>query len=84
MEVYPQILINVKVREKKDFKEIPPVYQAIRSAEKKLADRGRILIRYSGTEPKLRVMCEGEDQSEIETIAQEIAEVIETHLGLEE
>ncbi len=84
MEVYPQILINVKVREKKDFKDIPPVYQAIRSAEKKLADRGRILIRYSGTEPKLRVMVEGEDQSEIETIAQEIADTIETHLGLEE
>ena len=84
MEVYPQILINVKVREKKDFKDIPPVYQAIRSAEKKLADRGRILIRYSGTEPKLRVMVEGEDQSEIETIAQEIAGAIETHLGLEE
>ena len=84
MEVYPQILINVKVREKKDLKEIPPLYQAIRAAEKKLADRGRILIRYSGTEPKLRVMCEGEDQCEIETMAQEIAAVIDTHLGLGE
>jgi phosphoglucosamine mutase len=83
MEEYPQTLINVKVREKKDLKEIPPIYQAIRAAEKKLQDHGRILIRYSGTEPKLRVMCEGDNQKEIETIAQEIADLIETHLGLE-
>ena len=48
-----------------------------------MLDHGRILIRYSGTEPKLRVMCEGEDQTEIEAIAQEIAALIETHLGLE-
>jgi phosphoglucosamine mutase len=83
MEDYPQTLINVKVREKKDFKDIPPVFNVIRAAEKKLGNRGRILIRYSGTEPKLRVMCEGEDHSEVEAIAQEIADVIETHLGLE-
>jgi phosphoglucosamine mutase len=83
MEVYPQTLINVKVREKKDLKDIPPVFHAIRIAEKKLGNRGRILIRYSGTEPKLRVMCEGEDLTEVETIAQEIADVIESHLGLE-
>jgi phosphoglucosamine mutase len=83
MEVYPQTLINVKVREKKDLKEIPPIFQAIRAAEKKLLEHGRILIRYSGTEPKLRVMCEGEDQLEIEAIAQEIAALIETHLGLD-
>ncbi len=83
MEDYPQTLINVKVREKRDLKEIPPIYHAIRAAEKKLLDHGRILIRYSGTEPKLRVMCEGEDQTEIEAIAQEIAALIETHLGLE-
>lgn len=83
MEDYPQTLINVKVREKRDFKDIPPIYNVIRAAEKKLANRGRILIRYSGTEPKLRVMCEGEEQSEVEAIAQEIADVIEIHLGLE-
>jgi phosphoglucosamine mutase len=83
MQDYPQTLINVRVREKRDLTEIPPIYQAIRAAEKKLGTSGRLLIRYSGTEPKLRVMCEGEDQSEIETIAQEIADMIETHLGLE-
>jgi phosphoglucosamine mutase len=83
MQDYPQTLINVKVREKKDLKDIPPLYHAIRTAEKQLGTRGRILIRYSGTEPKLRVMCEGEDLTEVETIAQEIAALIETHLGLE-
>jgi phosphoglucosamine mutase len=82
MEVYPQTLVNVKVREKKDLKEIPPVYQAIRAAEKKLAERGRLLIRYSGTEPKLRVMCEGEDPIEVETMAHELAALIHEHLGL--
>lgn len=81
METYPQTLINVKVREKRDLKEIPVVYQAIKAWEKQLQSRGRILIRYSGTEPKLRVMCEGEDRSEVETAAQEIAQLIETHLG---
>ncbi len=81
METYPQTLINVKVREKKDLKEIPPVFHAIRTAEKKLGQRGRLLIRYSGTEPKLRVMCEGEDCREVETIAQEIAAIIHDHLG---
>lgn len=82
METYPQTLINVKVREKKDLKELPAVFQTIRAAEKKLGQRGRLLIRYSGTEPKLRVMCEGEDAYEVETIAQEIAAVISDHLGL--
>jgi len=82
MEVYPQTLINVTVREKKDIKHMPSVYQAIRAAEKKLGDRGRLLIRYSGTEPKLRVMCEGEDPVAVETIAQEIAALIHDQIGL--
>jgi phosphoglucosamine mutase len=81
MDVYPQILINVQVREKRDLTEFPVIIQRIRAAEKQLGDRGRILIRYSGTEPKLRVMCEGENNGEIETIAHEIAQLVETHLG---
>ena len=81
MEVYPQKLVNVKVREKKDLKDIPPVFQAIRAAEKQLGERGRLLIRYSGTEPKLRVMCEGEDLAEVENIAHSLAGLIQEHLG---
>ncbi len=84
MEVYPQALLNVRVREKKDLSQIPPIYQGIRAAEEKLGDRGRLLIRYSGTEAKLRVMCEGEDPEEVEAVAQEIADLIETHLGIED
>ncbi|MBW1917240.1 MAG: phosphoglucosamine mutase, partial [Deltaproteobacteria bacterium] len=81
MEVYPQTLLNVRVREKRDLSEVPPVIQGIRAAEKALGGRGRLLIRYSGTEPLLRVMCEGEDSQEVETIAQEVAALIQTHLN---
>ncbi|OPX19980.1 MAG: phosphoglucosamine mutase [Desulfobacca sp. 4484_104] len=81
MEVYPQTLHNVRVREKKDLSEIPPIIKAIRSAEKTLGERGRLLIRYSGTEPLVRVMCEGEDQQEIDTIVQEVAQLIQAHLS---
>jgi len=83
MEVYPQTLINIKVREKCNLMEIPALKTAIQAAEHQLADRGRLLIRYSGTEPKLRIMCEGEDHDQIETIAQELAHLVDVHLGLE-
>lgn len=81
MEVYPQTLVNVRVLEKRDLSEIPPVIRGIRAAEKALGDRGRLLIRYSGTEPVVRVMCEGENPQKIETIAQEVAQLIQTHLS---
>ncbi|MFP3867159.1 MAG: phosphoglucosamine mutase [Desulfobacteraceae bacterium] len=81
MEVYPQTLLSVRVRAKRDLSEIPPVIHGIRAAEKTLGERGRLLIRYSGTEPVLRVMCEGEDPQEINTIAQEVAHLIQTHLS---
>lgn len=84
MEVYPQTLISLKVREKKDLSEIPEIIQGIREAERQLGDRGRLLIRYSGTEPKIRIMCEGEDAGEVENIAQEIAALIHEHLGVPE
>ncbi len=84
MEVYPQTLISLKVREKRDLGEIPQIMQGIREAEHRLGDRGRLLIRYSGTEPKIRVMCEGEDAAEVEALAQEIAALIQENLGVEE
>ncbi len=82
MEVYPQTLINIKVREKRDVTDFPDIKKAIGAAEKQLGDRGRLLIRYSGTEPKLRIMCEGENHDEIEAIAQELAYLVDAHLGL--
>ena len=81
METYPQILINLRVQKRKDLKGIPQARQAIRAAEKRLGPRGRLLVRYSGTEPVLRIMAEGEEQQRIEQVAQELAQTLETHLS---
>ncbi|MBI5197936.1 MAG: phosphoglucosamine mutase [Nitrospirae bacterium] len=81
MTVYPQTLINVKVREKKNLSSIPEVATAIRKAEEQMNGTGRILVRYSGTELKARVMVEGERESEIHQIADEVAETIRRALS---
>ncbi len=73
MEKFPQVLINVKVKEKKPPEEIPGLPELIKKIEDKLGDEGRVLIRPSGTEPKYRVMLEGTDEEKIRTFAQEIA-----------
>jgi phosphoglucosamine mutase len=78
---YPQILINVPVREKKDLKTIPQARNAIHEAEKILGSRGRLLVRYSGTEPKLRVMTEGEDEQLIQRVAQDLSQTLEALLN---
>jgi phosphoglucosamine mutase len=77
--IYPQILINVTVHKKKDIDEFPKIKNAIKKAEKKLKN-GRILVRPSGTEPKIRVMVEGDNMDDITAIAEEIAEVIKTNM----
>ena len=59
---YPQVLVNVRVREKKDLQAVPAIADAMRRVEERLAGNGRLLVRYSGTEPLLRVMIEGKDQ----------------------
>jgi phosphoglucosamine mutase len=81
MKNYPQILINVKVRERRDLASIPEVAGRMAEIEKKLDGTGRLLVRYSGTEPKVRVMIEGEDQTEIKALAEGLAEIIKTKLG---
>jgi phosphoglucosamine mutase len=81
MKTYPQILVNVKVRERKDLSSIPEVAKRIAELEKKLDGSGRLLVRYSGTEPKVRVMIEGEDQNEIKALAEGLAEIIREKLG---
>jgi len=75
--LYPQILTNVKVKPRQDIRDIPQIMEAIRHAERKLAGKGRVLVRPSGTEPKIRVMLEGEDLQVIEKLAERIAEVIQ-------
>jgi phosphoglucosamine mutase len=78
---YPQVLINVKVREKKDLQSVPEIKAAMDRVEDRLAGQGRLLVRYSGTEPLLRVMMEGRDQREIQAWASEIAGTVKEHLG---
>ena len=79
---YPQVLQNIKVREKIDFKKIPEIDRAIASAEQELKTNGRLLLRYSGTEKIARIMVEGDDLKRIETIAQNLGGVIQNHLGI--
>jgi phosphoglucosamine mutase len=78
---YPQVLLNVRVREKVDLKTVPPVADAIARVEARVDGQGRLLVRYSGTEPLLRVMLEGRDQSQINAWAQEIVDVVKQELG---
>jgi phosphoglucosamine mutase len=81
MKTYPQILINVKVKERRDLSSIPEIANHIMKIEKEIIGTGRLLLRYSGTEPKVRVMIEGEDQEKIKALAEELAGVISLKLG---
>jgi phosphoglucosamine mutase len=76
METYPQELINVRVKDRKDLMTLPPARQALQAAEKRLGDKGRLLVRYSGTEPLLRVMTEGDDPQKIKEVAQDLAQTL--------
>jgi len=78
---YPQVLVNVRVREKVPFAELPTVQTEVRNVEERLSQKGRLLLRYSGTEPLARVMIEGESQLEIEGYAQQIADAIKRSIG---
>lgn len=81
MEPLPQVLYNVEVKEKKDLYEFPEIEGRIKKIENSLGDSGRVLIRYSGTEPLLRIMIEGEDETKIHRFAQELVELVKKHLG---
>jgi phosphoglucosamine mutase len=81
MTIFPQVLINVPVRDKPDFAAVPELEKVIRNVEKALGGRGRTLVRYSGTEPLCRVMVEGENGEDVERYAEEIAETIGQAIG---
>lgn len=83
MESYPQVLRNIPVRDRRPVEEIPGLPGVIRRAQERLGDEGRILIRYSGTEPFLRVMVEGQDDGLINLIASDLEEVVRKSIGLE-
>ncbi|HEX6043137.1 MAG TPA: phosphoglucosamine mutase [Pyrinomonadaceae bacterium] len=80
-ERYPQTLLNVRVREKRPFSDLPSVQSAVSEVEEQLANKGRLLLRYSGTEPLARVMIEGEHQHQIEAYAEKIAGAIKQEIG---
>jgi phosphoglucosamine mutase len=78
---YPQVLVNVRVREKKDLASVPAIADTMAQVERQLDGAGRLLVRYSGTEPLLRVMIEGRSQQEIQAWAANIAAAVKEHLG---
>jgi phosphoglucosamine mutase len=82
LKVFPQVIVNVKVREKKPLEAIPSVAAAIRAAEAELADSGRVVIRYSGTEALARVMIEAESEPLMRRHAGTIAAAIQAELGI--
>jgi phosphoglucosamine mutase len=81
MERVPQLLVNVKVAHRKPLEDLPTVTKAIQAAEKKLGKEGRIVVRFSGTEPKVRIMIEGPDEAEIKAHADSIADALRTALA---
>ncbi len=81
MTSLPQVLLNVRVDRKAELESVPLVQKAIEKAEADLGDSGRVLIRYSGTEPLLRIMLEGEDEKQILELAHDIATEVEKSLG---
>jgi phosphoglucosamine mutase len=79
---FPQLVTNVKVREKKPFEQLDGVNRLVAEAEKELsAQGGRLLLRYSGTEPKVRLLVEGRDAKSLEAWSQKICGAIQRQIG---
>jgi phosphoglucosamine mutase len=81
MAAVPQVLVNVKVKEKRDLASLPELQRAIETSERRLNGTGRILVRYSGTEPLLRIMVEGEEDATIRAVADDLVQIVRSHLG---
>jgi phosphoglucosamine mutase len=77
---YPQTLLNIRVTKKLPFDQCPDILEARARVEQELAGRGRVLLRYSGTEPLCRVMVEGENNEEVRRYAEDLAEVVQRSL----
>jgi len=78
---YPQVIVNVKVKAKPPLESLPQVAQALAEAESTLGENGRVVLRYSGTEPLVRVMVEAEHQAQVEKFSKSIAEAVRGAIG---
>ena len=78
---YPQVIVNVKVKSKPPLESLPAVAEALRDAQTTLGDNGRVVLRYSGTEPLARVMVEAEHQTDVERFSKSIAEALRGAIG---
>jgi phosphoglucosamine mutase len=78
---YPQVIVNVKVRSKPPLQSLPEVAEALATAESTLGDNGRVVLRYSGTEPLVRVMVEAEHVSDVERFSRSIGEAVRRAIG---
>jgi phosphoglucosamine mutase len=81
MSKFPQIMKNVRLAQKVDLATMPAIQDAVVLVEERLAGRGRVLLRPSGTEPVVRVMVEGEDHALVETLCDELVQVVTQALG---
>jgi phosphoglucosamine mutase len=81
IERFPQLLVNVRVKAKPPTTEIPGLHEAAAAAENALGGEGRVLLRYSGTEPLLRVMVEGREEARVRALAEGLADVVRRSLG---
>jgi phosphoglucosamine mutase len=81
VEKFPQVVVNVKVKSKPAWDTMPDVLQLVKEAEVTLGNEGRVFLRYSGTEPKARLLIEGRDGTEIKTLADKIASRIREQIG---
>jgi phosphoglucosamine mutase len=82
LKVFPQTIRNVRVQQKTPFAEIPPVREAIAAAERELDGKGRVVVRYSGTEALARVMIEAESKEQMDRLAESIVSAIRSALGV--
>ncbi len=78
---FPQIVVNVRVKDKPAWDTLPDVTRLVKEVEAKLGGQGRVLLRYSGTEPKARLLIEGPDGDQIKSFADEIAGRIRERIG---
>jgi phosphoglucosamine mutase len=81
MTVYPQVLINVKVSSKPEIESLPEVMTAIKKVESELGQKGRVLVRYSGTQPLCRIMVEGPDEESTRQYCIQLSDIINNNIG---